>query len=82
MFGQSNSRKRRTIKPEGVTLKFNITGVEASSIAVDWIGNNLYWIDAGSQTIKMSDLNGKNIRKLATGKLQGPQSIVLDPENG
>lgn len=53
-------------------------------IAVDWVGNNLYWCDKGADTIEVSRLDGKFKKVLLNEKelLQEPRSIALDPLRG
>ena len=51
-------------------------------IAVDWIARNLYWIDAGTDRIEVSRLDGSSLRVLIAEGLQEPRAIVLDPLNG
>ena len=65
-------------------LPLNIKGTDPSAIAVDWVGNNIYWVNANSRkaSIMMADLKGNNVRVLITKDLYRPQSIVLDPING
>lgn len=52
------------------------------SIAVDWIGRNLYWCDKGKSTIEVSKLNGKFRRILIQQQLEEPRVIVLNPIEG
>ena len=65
-------------------LDVNIANVDPASLAVDWVGNNLYWIDGsfGKPVIMISDLKGAARRKLITKVLHNPQAIVLDPFRG
>eukprot|EP00794_Sanderia_malayensis_P017393 gene17393-19134_t len=83
-FGKFNERKRRDVNKMKMKSIANVTGVEPMSIAVDWIGNNIYWIDKSFSppNIMMADLKGQNVRKIITKNIFSPESIALDPENG
>lgn len=51
-----------------------------SGLAVDWIGNSVYWTSAEKGKIKTMDKNGKNERTLIRHLTQ-PSSIAVDPIN-
>ena len=51
-------------------------------LAVDWVGRNLYWCDKGSDTIEVSDLDGKFRKILIHEGLQEPRSLAVDPLEG
>ena len=52
-------------------------------MAVDWIGQNLYWTDEGLRGIFVADLKEASKRLLLISKdLVHPRSIVVDSENG
>ena len=51
-------------------------------IAVDWVGKNLYWIDAGAATINIATINGDVKRTIVSNDLDQPHDIVVDPKNG
>ncbi len=84
MLTHFGERLKRDIKLKDVNVNFSIHDVDPKSIAVDWIGNNIYWIDASLSrpSIMMSDLRAKSVKKIMTQNLQMPQCIVLDPEYG
>uniref|UniRef100_A0AAX7SPU8 EGF-like domain-containing protein n=1 Tax=Astatotilapia calliptera TaxID=8154 RepID=A0AAX7SPU8_ASTCA len=66
-----------------VILKDGIHTVEG--IAVDWMGNNLYWTDDGpKKTISVARLEkASRTRKiLIEGKMSHPRAIVVDPQHG
>ncbi|XP_014669426.1 PREDICTED: low-density lipoprotein receptor-related protein 2-like isoform X2 [Priapulus caudatus] len=50
-------------------------------LAVDWVGNNLYYTDRTGKRIEVSDLEGKYRSVLITG-LEGPMDVVVDPSTG
>lgn len=51
-------------------------------LAVDWVGRNLYWCDKGSDTIEVSNLDGKYRKILINEGLQEPRALALDPLEG
>uniref|UniRef100_A0A8C5UEH1 EGF-like domain-containing protein n=2 Tax=Passeriformes TaxID=9126 RepID=A0A8C5UEH1_9PASS len=64
-------------------LKDGIHNVEG--IAVDWMGNNLYWTDDGpKKTISVARLEkaAQTRKTLIEGKMTHPRAIVVDPLNG
>ena len=66
-----------TMKSEQLVTLQNPDG-----LAVDWVGKNLYWCDKGSDTIEVSDLNGKHRSVLITEGLSEPRAIAVDPLGG
>ena len=49
-------------------------------IAMDWIGNNLYWTDAIYARIEVMDLDTmQRMELLRTGGNTIPRAIVVDP---
>ncbi|KAM4699918.1 prolow-density lipoprotein receptor-related protein 1 isoform 2-T2 [Discoglossus pictus] len=68
---------RETILKEGI---HNVEG-----IAVDWMGNNLYWTDDGpKKTISVARLEkaSQTRKTIIDGKMTHPRAIVVDPLNG
>ncbi|XP_077129136.1 low-density lipoprotein receptor-related protein 1B isoform X2 [Ranitomeya variabilis] len=64
-------------------LKDDLDNVEG--IAVDWIGNNLYWTNDGhKKTINAARLEkaSQSRKTLLEGDMSHPRGIVLDPGNG
>ena len=53
-----------------------------SAIAVDWIGNNLYVVDALGQKINVFDIEGLYSSIVVTSNLTSPVDIALDPIMG
>ncbi|KAI5726754.1 hypothetical protein M8J76_007920 [Diaphorina citri] len=54
-------------------------------VAVDWVGKNLYWTDAGgrsSNNIMVSTLEGRKKRTLLNTGLNEPYDIALEPLSG
>ncbi|ELK04590.1 Low-density lipoprotein receptor-related protein 1B [Pteropus alecto] len=64
-------------------LKDDLDNVEG--IAVDWIGNNLYWTNDGyRKTINVARLEkaSQSRKTLLEGEMSHPRGIVVDPVNG
>ncbi|XP_031410177.1 low-density lipoprotein receptor-related protein 1B-like [Meleagris gallopavo] len=64
-------------------LKDDLDNVEG--IAVDWIGNNLYWTNDGHRkTIAVARLEkaAQSRKTLLEGDMSHPRGIVVDPVNG
>ena len=51
-----------------------------NSLAFNWIGYQLYWIDA--KDIYLGDLRNWRIVRLIEGKLDIPKAIALSPSDG
>ena len=59
------------------------TGVEKpDGLACDWINKKLYWSDAESKRIKVSELNGSSQKVLIWGNLHQPRAIAVNPHTG
>uniref|UniRef100_A0A3P8V9P1 Low density lipoprotein receptor-related protein 2b n=1 Tax=Cynoglossus semilaevis TaxID=244447 RepID=A0A3P8V9P1_CYNSE len=58
------------------------TGLMApESIAVDWVGRNLYWTDSVMENIEVSTLDGQFRKILLSKNVTSPRGLVLDPRN-
>lgn len=65
------------------SLSTDLDNVEG--IAVDWIGNNLYWTNDGHRkTIAVARLEkaAQSRKTLLEGDMSHPRGIVVDPVNG
>lgn len=51
-------------------------------LALDWLGDNIYWVDAGGKKIEVSRTDGRFRKALLTSNLDRPRAIVLDPKAG
>ncbi|XP_060033733.1 low-density lipoprotein receptor-related protein 2 [Erinaceus europaeus] len=60
-----------------VVLETRVTMTQ--SIAVDWIGRNLYWTDYALETIEVSNLEGEHRTVLISSNLSYPRGLALDP---
>lgn len=66
-------------------LLFPVGIHNVEGIAVDWMGNNLYWTDDGpKKTISVARLEkaAQTRKTLIEGKMTHPRAIVVDPLNG
>ncbi|XP_076313100.1 LDL receptor protein 1 isoform X3 [Tachypleus tridentatus] len=54
----------------------------AEGLAVDWIGENLYWIESNLDQIEVAKLNGSFRRTLIAGRMESPRAMALDPRFG
>lgn len=66
---------------------FASTGVRADSVAVDWLGRNLYWIDGVSSQIVAIRLAKNTVKSLDYSvildeDLDQPRSLALLPQKG
>lgn len=70
----------------GSLININIiiqTGLAtAEGLAVDWIGENLYWVESNLDQIEVAKLNGSFRKTLISGEMFSPRSIALDPQIG
>lgn len=51
------------------------------SLAVDWVGRNLYWTDYVLETIEVSKLDGTYRTVLVSENVTNPRALVLDPRD-
>lgn len=54
----------------------------AEGLAVDWVGEHLYWVESKLDQIEVARLNGNFRRTLVGGDMDSPRAIVLDPRDG
>lgn len=78
---------RDLIQHISVLNKGLLTGVKSDSIAVDWIGQNLYWVDGLVGQILVVKLSDITVRSqsytVALGEdLEQPSSLILLPHMG
>ncbi|XP_023355035.1 low-density lipoprotein receptor-related protein 2 isoform X2 [Sarcophilus harrisii] len=66
-----NGTDRKVIFDSGVTV--------TESIAVDWVGRNLYWTDYVLETIEVSKMDGNHRTVLISENVTNPRGLVLDP---
>ncbi|XP_076154846.1 low-density lipoprotein receptor-related protein 2 [Alosa pseudoharengus] len=51
------------------------------TLAVDWVGRNLYWVDSVMQTIEVSTIDGHFRKILLSKNITSPRGLALDPRN-
>uniref|UniRef100_F7CLL4 Low-density lipoprotein receptor-related protein 2 n=1 Tax=Monodelphis domestica TaxID=13616 RepID=F7CLL4_MONDO len=66
-----NGTDRKVVFDSGVTV--------TESIAVDWVGRNLYWTDYVLETIEVSKMDGNHRTVLISENVTNPRGLVLDP---
>ncbi|NWU34611.1 LRP2 protein, partial [Hylia prasina] len=68
-----NGTDRKIVFDSGVTV--------TESIAVDWVGRNLYWTDFVLETIEVSKMDGSHRTVLISENITNPRGLVLDPRS-
>ncbi|BET02800.1 low-density lipoprotein receptor [Nesidiocoris tenuis] len=63
-----------------VVVQTGLTSAEG--LAVDWIGENLYWVESNLDQIEVAKLNGSYRRALIAGEMESPRALALDPRYG
>ncbi|XP_052236453.1 prolow-density lipoprotein receptor-related protein 1-like isoform X3 [Dreissena polymorpha] len=51
-------------------------------VAVDWIGENIYWVESSLDQIEVAKLDGTNRTTLIAGNMSSPRAIAVDPTKG
>ncbi|XP_014677385.1 PREDICTED: low-density lipoprotein receptor-related protein 4-like [Priapulus caudatus] len=51
-------------------------------LAVDWIGDKLFWADSGTSRIEVANLDGSSRKALIWKNLEKPRAIVVHPGEG
>ncbi|CAH1165542.1 unnamed protein product [Phyllotreta striolata] len=54
----------------------------AEGLAVDWLGENLYWVESNLDQIEVAKLNGSFRRTLVAGDMESPRAVAVDPRDG
>ncbi|XP_066269746.1 uncharacterized protein [Branchiostoma lanceolatum] len=65
-----------------VVVDVNLVSPEA--VAVDWVGDNLFWTDSGTgkAVIEMANLDGSYRKTFLREGLERPRGLAVDPVNG
>ena len=64
-----------------VVIETGLATVEG--LAVDWIGENLYWVESKIDQIEVSKLDGRFRKTLIAGDgMESARAIALDPRVG
>ena len=79
----SNKIFRGTLLDKGLLSDILVvveSGIKASNgLAVDWIGQNLYWIDSNLNQIEVANFDGSYRHTLISNQMESAHTIVLDP---
>jgi len=51
-------------------------------LAIDWLGDKLYWTDSETNRLEVSSLQGENRKVLYWEDLDQPRAICLFPKKG
>ncbi|XP_060590385.1 low-density lipoprotein receptor-related protein 1-like isoform X5 [Ruditapes philippinarum] len=51
-------------------------------VAIDWVGENIYWVESSLDQIEVAKLDGSNRTTLIAGEMTSPRAIVVDPREG
>ena len=51
-------------------------------LAVDWVADNIYWVESQLDQIEVAQIDGTNHTTLVAGKMENPRAIALDPRVG
>ena len=79
----SSLRKLCKVGEESESKILNLATLQnPDGLAIDWVGRNLYWCDKGSDTIEVSNLEGKFRKILISEGLQEPRALAVDPFEG
>lgn len=60
----------------------NVSVDNPENLAVDWVNNKLYVVEASVNRIDMVDLDGSNRVTLIAEHLGNPRGLALDPTVG
>ncbi|XP_052581109.1 low-density lipoprotein receptor-related protein 2 isoform X1 [Peromyscus californicus insignis] len=69
-----NGTDQRVIHESGLSV--------TETVAVDWIGRNLYWTDYALETIEVSKIDGSHRTVLISKNVSNPRGLALDPRMG
>nr|XP_012637337.1 low-density lipoprotein receptor-related protein 2 [Microcebus murinus] len=58
---------------------FDSSVVLTETLAVDWVGRNLYWTDYALETIEVSKIDGSHRTVLISKNVSNPRGLALDP---
>ncbi|KAH9498800.1 Exosome complex protein, partial [Bulinus truncatus] len=75
--GEIQSNTVSKIEP---IIEFGLATTEG--LAVDWIANNIYWVESNLDQIEVAKLDGTDRATLIAGNMSSPRAIVLDPRIG
>ncbi len=65
-----------------VQVVLNVSVDYPENLAVDWVNNKLYVVEASVNRIDMVDFDGSNRVTLITENLGNPRGVAVDPTVG
>ena len=65
-----------------ITPIIDIGPTTTEGLAVDWIGQHIYWADNFLDQIEVAKFDGSQKTALTSGNMTNPRAIVLDPRMG
>ena len=68
-----------TQEPEEI---ISLSGISPESVAVDWIGNNLYFVESRADRIEVCKMDGSKRGTVIWFGLSSPKALELDPTEG
>ncbi|EDO45218.1 predicted protein [Nematostella vectensis] len=74
--------QRSFLNGSGITQVLHGITQQVEGLALDWLSNNLYWVDAGAKKIEVSRKDGRYRKVLFKDNLDRPRALVLDPVRG
>ena len=51
-------------------------------LAVDWVAENIYWVESNLDIIEVARINGSYRATLIAGHMSSPRAVALDPRLG
>ncbi len=54
----------------------------AEGLAVDWLAQNLYWVDSTLDQIEVAKLDGRWRATVVAGQMHNLRALALDPREG
>ncbi|XP_029548487.1 low-density lipoprotein receptor-related protein 1 [Salmo trutta] len=63
-----------------VVIQYGLATPEG--LAVDWIAENIYWVESNLDQIEVAKLDGTMRTTLLAGEVEHPRAIALDPRYG
>ncbi|XP_053453877.1 low-density lipoprotein receptor-related protein 2 [Nycticebus coucang] len=80
-WSDANQRKTWSAFQNGTDRRvvFDSNVVLTETIAVDWVGRNLYWTDYALETIEVAKIDGSHRTVLISKNVTNPRGLALDP---
>ena len=81
MYWTGGNNKIYRSKLDGTHVQVVFDGGNPGEIALDILGNKMYWVDTHMKAIRRADLDGSDVVNLVTN-LRGPVGLALDVSGG